>query len=295
MPRCVLLFVFSLLLPQAWVSAAEDPTVWLERLAQAGQTRAYEAVIVHQRGDSLRSVKLTHRVENGQVHEHWQALDQNLPDLQREHDRLQCVRDNCRQRQALPTLLRAFLPQDVLQHYSWQVAPTPVRIAGREGLQWQLRARDDWRHGQRLVVDRETGLLLALETLDASDRVLERFRMVSLNWLPVEGVAPAIAAPVKTAVVQEPAPAWLPPGFQAVATGSGQQVYSDGLATFSVFDGEATEAEAEIVLQRGATVLYARSLPVGEGFRQFTVVGEIPVLAARRLATALASEAASAP
>ena len=83
--------------------------------------------------------------------------------------------------------------------------------------------------------------------------------------------------------------AWVPPGFafageRQVRDQIDMMMYTDGLTTFSVFIEVATGAIPEGVASRGATLAVMDSLVYqGKSYR-ITVVGEIPVVTAQKIA-----------
>jgi sigma-E factor negative regulatory protein RseB len=97
---------------------------------------------------------------------------------------------------------------------------------------------------------------------------------------------------------------WVPMGFEAVASvtaRSGMPVrdvgamYSDGLVGFSVFldsvKGLVNGAPEPVShLQRGATLVYSRPLLTTVGEYRVTVVGEVPLKAAERIAASVQLE-----
>jgi sigma-E factor negative regulatory protein RseB len=76
----------------------------------------------------------------------------------------------------------------------------------------------------------------------------------------------------------------LPSGFRPVQVpGSDQLHYTDGLATFSIFIEKSGKSNlADIVTQIGGTVVISRRLQGSQG--QITVVGEVPITTARKVA-----------
>jgi sigma-E factor negative regulatory protein RseB len=61
-------------------------------------------------------------------------------------------------------------------------------------------------------------------------------------------------------------------------------MFTDGLATFSVFIEPATDTIPEGVAQRGATLAMMTGLEFQEQLYRVTIVGEIPVITAQRIA-----------
>ncbi len=194
------------------------------------------------------------------------------------------------------------------------------RIAGRPALQYFLRPRDQFRYGHRLWVDRDSLLPLRMQLVSRS-RIIEEVRFTDVEVgieIPEDDfmssidstdfkVIRASAAPVPTPTVGAKSAAKVSdnesrgwpvepyPGFKLRATQTrtvsinGQVtqrlVFSDGLATISVFIGArpaqgGDDADAAKVARLGA----AHSLQRRIGNNSVTLVGEVPAETLRMLA-----------
>jgi sigma-E factor negative regulatory protein RseB len=83
--------------------------------------------------------------------------------------------------------------------------------------------------------------------------------------------------------------AWVPPGFafvgeRQVRNQIDMMMYTDGLTTFSVFVEAADGTIPEGVAQRGATLAVMDALTYQDKRYRITVVGEIPVVTAQKIA-----------
>lgn len=91
---------------------------------------------------------------------------------------------------------------------------------------------------------------------------------------------------------------WHPKGFvqsghRRTAPGVEMLMYTDGLATFSVFvEALPSSVSIEGDAQRGATVAHMTNLSVAEQLYQVTVVGEITLLAAKQIAAMVKADGA---
>jgi sigma-E factor negative regulatory protein RseB len=185
------------------------------------------------------------------------------------------------------------------------------RVAGLEAEVVQLIPRDGLRYGYRLWTERKSALVLKLQTLDASGAVLEQAAFSELQldapvkadklkqmMKPVEGWRVEQADVVKTTAAAE---GWqlkaAVPGFKSVncykrgsasasiSDDSVQWVFSDGLATVSLFleNFDKTRHTQEGVGAAGATNSLFRRLQ--DHF--LTAVGEVPLQTLRDFAGAL--------
>ena len=179
-------------------------------------------------------------------------------------------------------------------------------VIGRPAVCLEVRPRDDNRYGFLLWLDEETGLLLRSELRDATGRYLERVEFLSLKVgasVSEEALQPEMprvvaqpAAELSDAPAQATVPVswkigWVPRGFRITDAHphEGKKgvhvMFSDGLATFSVFVEAAPQSAAGGVFARnGATVLLSHDLTGERGDYLVTVVGEVPPETAHRIA-----------
>lgn len=197
------------------------------------------------------------------------------------------------------------------------------RVAGRVARRIGVEPKDEHRYGYRLWVDANTALLLRSELVDRSGRQLEVFMFNSVRFgnevddsalQPQRGTGAMInhltlqpaSAPDRRAEQGQRQGAggdtaghdwqagWLPAGFKMAsldlrekpATGAmvSNLMYSDGLATFSLFiEPMPVEGAASMVSRNGATVAVTHGLDTSDGSFLLTLVGEIPVATARRI------------
>jgi sigma-E factor negative regulatory protein RseB len=83
--------------------------------------------------------------------------------------------------------------------------------------------------------------------------------------------------------------AWVPAGFafagqRQLANGQAMLMYTDGLTTVSIFIEASSGVIPEGVGKRGATLAFMSRLVVKDTVYRVSVVGEIPVAAAAKIA-----------
>jgi len=210
---------------------------------------------------------------------------------------------------------RAFMgiPLDLGDYYRVAMAGMG-RVAGRPAVHLAIVPLDVDRYGHRLWLDEATALLLRSELHDSAGNPLEMVQFTSLRV--GDEVSHADLEPAAGSVrIKPPAPAspdepesarpqwqtrWVPAGFRLTRSdaprstngpGVATLTFSDGLAAFSVFVETMPEAGAGNVVSRsGATVVLTHSAAGEAGKHLVTVVGEIPVETAQRVAAGLYSE-----
>jgi len=294
----------------ASAAAADTRTAeqWLQLVQQAARQLDYSGTIFYQQGSEVRMSRIVH-VFDGQVsHERLQPMDGRPREFIRNADEVKCLIPDARRvvierrtrAESFPALA-ATATAELLQHYE-------VKVVGRErvgGFDCQvllIQPRQGDRYGYRLWVDRTSGLLLRSQTLNDRGEVLEQMAFAEVriggvdreqlkpSW-PIEGwrVDEAAHRPVD---LNEQGWRLSPPsGFKPLYAvrrpmhngPAVQAVYSDGLASLSVFIEPAAPSDTSDALPpRGPINAYARR--VGEAM--VTVVGEIPADTARAVAQA---------
>lgn len=291
---------------------------WIQALQQAAQKVNYEGTIVYQAGGEMRSSKATHLFDGTWSHERVQTLDGKPREYIRRRsdasDQVQCLIPESRrivinQRRVEESFpgLSAASPEEILERYKLTLGEVE-RVAGIECQMLTLEPKDNARYGYRLWVDRATGLLLKAQTLNKRQEVIEQIAFSDVRvgeridraklkpaWSTV-GWSIETSDHRKTDLSQQ---GWLvpaPSGFRktrevARRIGSAdamQAVFSDGLATISVFiepHSQLTPANnlapsADALQIHGPTSAYSRR--VGDSL--VTVVGEVPPATVRSVA-----------
>jgi sigma-E factor negative regulatory protein RseB len=304
-PVISLLFGSCLALP-AVAAEAQD---WLERLADAGQSQSFQGTFVYERNDSFSTHRIWHRVEEaGVVRERLLQLDGPEQEVLRVDGSAQCVSgtlvDQLDDPQAWSS--RDLNSQRLLESYDLRVIGKS-RVAGRAAVVLALSPRDQHRYGVELHLDQESALPLKSLLLNDKGQLLERFQFTQLDVgvLPTDqelqsgaGCQPVAAGKAAAEVVESWRSDWLPPGFTLTrvaerrSPASNEQVaslvYFDGLARFSVFVEPLQGAMvADARSQLGPTAAVSRRLATPDGNVMVTVVGEIPLGTAERVALSM--------
>lgn len=303
------------LLLSGWFAApaqADEGQDWLKRLGRAGQQN-YQGTFIYERNGSFSTHEIWHRVQNGQVHERLLQLDGSAQELVRIDGRIQCVTgslvagvDNSPGAPA-----HVFDPQKLNTFYEIAVSGKSL-VAGRKAVIVSLTPRDQYRYGFELHLDRETALPLKSLLINDKGQLLERFQFTQLETTlpderdlqPGSDCKPLTSSSSKTsAVTGQPQawhPQWLPPGFELTRSDARKDpktqivvsslMYEDGLARFSLFLEPVTgEVAPESRVQLGPTVAVSRRMSTPQGDIVATVVGEIPMGTAERIALSVRS------
>jgi sigma-E factor negative regulatory protein RseB len=313
---CTLLGALLSTLPPA-AHGEDDPRDWLERMNQALATRNYDGTFFHLSEGRIETMRIVHRMRGGLVTERLQSLDGSGREFVRNNDELTCYLPDQHTVLVEPQQDRGpflgSLPKfgaSVNDFYRIEALPA-TRILGRPARVIAVNPKDQYRFGYRLWLDEKTAMPLKTQLCDSHGQVIEQIFFARLDMpenIPDSDLSPTVRTEGMRWVRQgasadTPAPALggyraseLPPGFRLTVSGAqtlgdaqvpaSHLVYSDGLATVSVF----VEAPAE-----SSTVASAAATPpadppmqglarVGSGFafstvvqgHQVTAVGEVP-------------------
>lgn len=292
---------------------AADAQDWLDRLTVAEQSQSFQGTFVYERNGNLSTHSIWRQIEpGGGVRERLLQLDGTPQEIVRVNGQAQCASSEPGQSgtddQAPPS--HELNTAQLAKWYALRVAGES-RVAGRSAVVLELRPRDQHRYGVELHLDRETGL--PLKSLLVSDKgvLLERFQFTQMDTGQVDSWAAlqpsANCVPVRIAKKSErkqPEPwrsDWLPPGFNLSAVTQRRSpvsadnvdclIYDDGLTRFSVFlEPLHGAAVADARNQLGPTVAVSRRLTTDDGDVMVTVVGEIPLGTAERVAMSMRAD-----
>ncbi len=314
------LWLAALLAVTAPAGAGERAADWLMRINDAARHQDYDGVFVYLRGRQLETLRIVHKVDGRHRRERLISLTGTPREIIRTDEMVICYLPDessvvTEHRKTSRAGFPAILPERlaIMERYYRLRLGDRGRVAGREAQVVLIEPRDALRFGYRLWADRQSGLLLRSDLLDSQGQMLEQFmftHLVTGREVSAEALKPQTQAqgyrwhresldPPAAAT----APRWdvrpLPPGFRLASyvhrrspvrqVAVEHLVYSDGLATVSVFVERLPERGAIQGPSRlGAVHAYGRQV----NGHQVTVVGEVPAETVRRFAGALVPAAA---
>ncbi|AZL67252.1 MULTISPECIES: MucB/RseB C-terminal domain-containing protein [Pseudomonas] len=316
LPLLSLLLGSSLTVQAYAANSTPEASEWLNKLAQAEQRQSYQGSFVYERNGSFSTHDIWHRVQDGKVSERLLQLDGAAQEIVRVDGKVQCVSGALVSGVTAPpdAAPRMLDPLKLMSWYDLSVAGKS-RVAGRDAVIVTLTPRDQHRYAFELHLDRQTGLPLRSLMLNEKGQLLERFQMTRLDTddLPSDADLSASAAckPIERVVASTPQAVagwrsdWLPPGFELINSSVRRDpdrkstisslMYDDGLTRFSVFlepisDNSGTDTRTQL----GPTVAVSRHLNTPKGKVMVTVVGEIPLGTAERVALSMRAQDAQA-
>ncbi|MBZ5486749.1 MucB/RseB C-terminal domain-containing protein [Halomonas aquamarina] len=264
--------------------SSESPIRWLERSLQASHCYTFQARAVAINSIDVRTLALSHRIQDGVRQQVVQQLDGPSVSVERRSrvGQLAWVTPNA-QGEAFPSL-QSWV-EHTTQYYDVGLE-NGARVAGRDAVKLRFEPKDHERYTHEWWLDDATGLLLKHVLSDPTGRILETFQVTQLHE-PERYTGDITVTSVQEA--PEPAwhPAWLPKGFvaQPVAFADGephQRLYSDGLATISLFAEPQDEAQQPRqglnsgVHQIGVSSVVIEEHAQGDQRWQLVGVGELP-------------------
>lgn len=275
----------------------------LKKMSQDAAHINYRGSFTYQNQTSieLQSFRVEHWVENGMEHDRFLFLNGPERVIVRDGQPVDCkaMGDELLQGK-ISQIGKTLVGMDDL--YQFEIRGRE-RVAGRSARVLQVIPKDPYRYGYFLSIDEETGLVLKSWLIDENANPLERYQFISLDLnpditqlkaqvLPNQHKAIADVTPCNPTELTKPVGwqvAWVPQGFvfagqRNLASGQTMLMYTDGLTTFSIFVEATNGFVPEGVGKRGATLAYMSRLSVKDTVYRVSVVGEIPVAAATKIA-----------
>jgi sigma-E factor negative regulatory protein RseB len=277
----------------------------LQRLAQSDR-QSFEGTFIYERNGSFSTHGIWHRGSESGVSERLLQLDGPAQEVLRVDGKPQCM-SGALAEQVVDAQwpARELDAKQLEQRYDMRVLGRS-RVAGRSATVLALIPRDQHRYAFELHLDDETALPLKSLLISEKGQLLERFQFVSLDLAanvddaalkPGESCKPVSLSKVAE-LPQSWKAGWVPPGFelnqalQRTSPASSEPVacllYGDGLARFTVFLEPLRGAGAEDARsQLGPTAVVSRRMSTTDGDMMVTVVGEIPLGTAERVALSM--------
>jgi len=296
--------------------AQSSAQVYLDRMSHSFRELDYRGVFTYEFGEQMESLRIIHVVRDGVERERLLHLDGDPVEYVRDAHQLSCVHPGHQKLRlgmgaGVPLARKMISTERVTDYYELATGGL-TRVADRPAREVAVLPRDPYRYGFRLYLDEQTGLLLKSLTLGPRGEIIERFQFVDIEiGAAVDDAELAMSASGGTSVhhhmleqdsqrpsvaLSAPAePQWVPPGFTpSASTGLRPDkaaepalMYTDGFATFTLVVEEIdpllalpTDGRA----RKGATVAYVRHVTAAERSYVLTVVGEIPLMTARKVA-----------
>ncbi|NRB37500.1 MAG: MucB/RseB C-terminal domain-containing protein [Pseudomonadales bacterium] len=296
--------------------AGEQAQQLIEKMSVSARTQDFKGYFTFERGRQSTSYFVAHKVKDDKQHQRIVFMDGQPMEIIKDGHSFQCLHPGGKNIEAAHGHLGSLgnLNKSKAKLWAYYTAETlgEQRVAGRETTKILLKPQDQHRYPFVFNVDNVSGLMVKMVVLDTHGAPMERFHFVNLELGNVseKDLAPGIkdyrvvehgaavdvhdSARVDTDHWQL---AWLPGGFEQETTAmkpwnaaleNKAFMYSDGLSAFSVFIEESSsENQASISKQLGSTAAISHYMQADGKVYLITVVGEIPVMTAKQIASAV--------
>ena len=280
---------------KTWVEGLfnHDAADWLDRIGPALAEQDYQGTLVIVTGASMDTLGVFHSYQGHHERMRLVAMTGPRREVIRDGDRVTCIGtgigpvgyDAASAGRWNPGA--EFAGAARLAGYQAQLGGIE-RVADRDAQVIDLHARDPWRYGYRLWLDKKTALPLRIALIGEGGGPLEQivFTELEIGVRPAENdLRASTEQGLQRVQTLSPGPdvdpGWRvpnpPPGFQlrsARQLGSAVQLlYSDGLANVSVYiEPVAANQHGESALRRGAVNVHS----VVQGGRRVVAIGKVP-------------------
>ncbi len=298
-------------------AAAQEAHDWLDRMSRSVEELNYRGTFVHILGGTAKPLYIVHRNADGQSGERILSLSGAGREIVRQGDMVQSILPDQRvvlfeTRNDVSPLVSA-LPSDGAElelHYEITLGGRD-RVADRAAQIVEIKPLDEFRYGYKLWLDRETAMPLQSQLVDEQGGLVEQIMFTEIEVpadVPPADLEPTIdttgfttlraaesttlAAEITWRAIEVPGGFRLSVRTTSPMAGSDTPVehlvYSDGLATVSVFiEPPRMQSDvAEGFSNVGSTNAYTITL----SGRKVTAMGEVPRQTVRTIATSLVAE-----
>jgi len=306
--------VVVLLTTAGQVCAQESARQWLDEMSSALQTLDYDGTFVYLHDNKLETMRIVHQQTEGGEKERLFSLTGSPREVLRDDRTVTCIMaDNKsvmfgkrRSRQPFPVVPRDL---DALSDYYQLEDAGEDRMTGYMTRVIKIKPKDALRYGYRFWIDKETRMLLKFDLTGVDGKAIEQLMFTSLGiggGIPAAALEPSLTGDGYAWYRQEnsdrkpvrntDAPGWtverLPAGFRMVnfqhkrmhqdSVSAEHMVFSDGLATVSVYVEKLAEGKAPVtgLSSMGAMNAYRAEV---DGY-QVTVIGEVPGVTVQMIA-----------
>ncbi len=313
------LFLFVVLLTSFAPVSANPAVEWIKKMSDSMRNLSYQGNFVYIHGKQLESMSILHIKDEYGEKERLLSLNGEAREVIRDNKNLTCiwpdsrkvVVDNSSQNNFSPL----FVPSDIAKiskYYSMSLADGD-RVAGQGTIIVNIKPRDQFRYGLKLWINSSNGLLLKSNLINEQNQVVEQVMFTNLEVLSKKDQLQMITMPElddSFSLVRYHSgaasgnlgadSAWrisrLPDGFwqesalKRKVAGTDrfiqQMVYTDGLASLSVFIEKETAQTPQGGTSLGAVNAFIRI------FKNYSVtaIGEVPAITVKQVAESVSSQ-----
>lgn len=315
------LFVFFLL-GSAWVVNAETIDAWLDKMSQASTQQNFQGTLIIRQKNHMQAIKVKQGVTGEGS---WQTLESLTGENQtifRQNNKVTTIFPNKKLVTIAGNSpgstnnngpLHSSLPENrkiIKQHYTLKLSGND-RIANKTTQIIQMIPRDKHRYGYTFWLDKQSGMLLKCDLIDEQGLVLEQLMYSDvelLNKAPANSVDTEKLALYRQVNLSDNvdvvSKSWrakqLPAGFSLTrsvvthgvkaggakaAVSSYHMVYSDGMASVSVFIERRNKLDKPVIGRSSMGPVNAYSSFVNDAY--VTAIGEVPASTVQMIAQSI--------
>lgn len=307
------------LVGSAFATQSQTADHWLQRLQSAQGVHNYQGIFVYERKGAFSTHQVWRQVNaQGHLLERFLQLNGPAHEVMRTNHQVTCMSAAVANELAAVDIWPTRI-QQVQQLQKWYDIRVlgDSRVADHSAAILLFTPKDQHRYAVELHLDHDTAIPLKTLLLNEQGQLLERLQFVQFQagpavqaqgWMsPSRNCIPVVQAESVETVSPELKNdlniAWIPAGFTLLKSrfkssldqtdGVLSQVYSDGLAHFSVFFEYINDLEIDGGRrQLGPTAVVSRKVSLENNQLMVTVVGEIPLGSAERIALSVHAEQA---
>jgi sigma-E factor negative regulatory protein RseB len=314
----VLWLPLTLLAVSGQLQADETARQWLDDMSAALESLDYDGTFVYLHDNKLETMRVIHRVDEGGLRERLVSLTGSASEVIRDDKAVTCIMPDNKSvmvSQSRPRQPYHVVPKDLdslAANYTFEDAGED-RMAGYAARVIAIKPRDALRYGYRFWIDPDSHMLLKSDLTGVDGAPIEQVMFTRLTIgsdIPAADLQPSLSGDGYTwhsqmnnerlpGYKENGTPGWrvrqLPAGFRLNSiqhkrmreeqSDAEHMVFSDGLATVSVYVEEAGSVHDPLVGHSGMGATNAYGMQVGD--YQVTVVGEVPADTVQMIATSL--------
>ncbi len=292
---------------------AETAMDWVQRMSDAMRDLNYRGDFVYMHDNILEGMQISHYKDMNGEKERLISLNGEAREVIRDNQNLTCIWPSSRK--VIVDVSRKnsfspiFIPEDIarLEKFYQMKVVGKDRIANMNAVIVHIYPRDQYRYGMKFWVNEDNGLMMKSSLLDENGRVIEEVMFTSLQLFegdnkPVIDTMPPIddnftlvryhsgdssrtfAADNSWQLAAVPDGFWRESVLRRKISGSDefvqQMVYTDGLASLSVFIEKKSTLTQSGVSSMGAVNAFIRII----NDHSVTAIGEVPAITVKQVA-----------
>ncbi len=292
---------------------------WVQKMSHAMRNLNYRGNFVYMHENQLESMQISHYRDAGGEKERLLSLNGEAREVIRDNQNLTCIWPSSRKvvvdASRKNSFSPIFIPEDIarLEKFYRMNLVGRDRVAGMDSVVVHIDPRDRYRYGMKFWINADNGLMMKSSLLDESGREVEQVMFTSLEVfddpepLKFDTMPPigedytllryhsgdnVATLEVDNAwrLVDPPGGFWRESTLRRQVPGTRdfvqQMVYTDGLASLSIFIERHTSGSHKGSSSMGAVNAYIRILRD----HSVTAIGEVPAITVKRVAESISYE-----